>query len=71
MNIEDFKREIDGMFPCRWAEDFIQDMQNVFNKYIDIVSTSICGIMYSGLNTSDVFFTIKLHANINGIRLIV
>lgn len=38
MNIEDFKREIDGMFPCRWAEDFIQDTQNVFNKYIDIVS---------------------------------
>ena len=38
MNTEDFKREIDAMFPCRWVEDFIQDTQNVFNKYIDIVS---------------------------------
>ena len=38
MNTEDFKREIDAMFPCRWVEDFLQDIKNVFAKYIDIVS---------------------------------
>lgn len=38
MTIEDFKREIDAMFPCRWVEDFLQDIKNVFAKYIDIVS---------------------------------
>lgn len=38
MNIEDFKREIDAMFPCKWIEDFLQDIKNVFAKYIDIVS---------------------------------
>lgn len=38
MTIEDFKREIDGMFPCRWEEDFLQDIQNTFEKYIRIVS---------------------------------
>lgn len=38
MNTEDFRREIDAMFPCRWVEDFLQDIKNVFAKYIDIVS---------------------------------
>ena len=38
MNIEDFKREIDGMFPCKWAEDFLKDIQKTFDKYIGIVS---------------------------------
>ena len=26
------------MFPCKWIEDFLQDIKNVFAKYIDIVS---------------------------------
>lgn len=38
MTITDFKREIDGMFPCRWENDFLHDISDVFNKYISIVS---------------------------------
>lgn len=38
MKIEEFKREIDGMFPCKWAEDFLKDIQKTFDKYIGIVS---------------------------------
>lgn len=29
MTIEDFKQEIDVMFPCRWKNDFIQDVTSV------------------------------------------
>ncbi len=46
MNIGDFKKEIDAMFPCRWEEDFSQDMKSVFGKYIDIVSC------LDGINTT-------------------
>ena len=38
MTIEDFKQEIDVMFPCRWKNDFIQDVRETFDKYINIVS---------------------------------
>ena len=38
MKIEEFKREIDGMFPCKWVEDFLKDIQKTFDKYIGIVS---------------------------------
>ncbi len=38
MKIEEFKREVDGMFPCKWAEDFLKDTQKTFDKYIGIVS---------------------------------
>ena len=38
MNIEEFKQEIEGMFPCRWENDFIQDISVTFEKYISLVS---------------------------------
>lgn len=38
MTIEDFKQEIDVMFPCRWKNDFIQNVRETFDKYINIVS---------------------------------
>lgn len=49
MNIKDFKREIEAMFPCRWGEDFMQDIKNVFAKYIDIVSC-LDGVDTDGLD---------------------
>ena len=49
MNIKDFKREIEAMFPCRWGEDFMQDIKNVFAKYIDIVSC-LDGVDPAGLD---------------------
>ena len=49
MNIKDFKREIEAMFPCRWGEDFMQDIKNVFAKYIDIVSC-LDGVDTAGLD---------------------
>jgi hypothetical protein len=39
MAIEDFKQEIDGMFPCRWENDFIQNIRVTFDRYISIVSS--------------------------------
>lgn len=38
MTIADFKEKIDVMFPCRWEDDFRQDINATFNKYISIVS---------------------------------
>lgn len=39
MTIEDFKHDIDGMFPCRWENDFIRDLRGTFDKYISLVSS--------------------------------
>lgn len=38
MKTEDFKREIDGIFPCRWEDDFLQDFKNTLDRYMSIVS---------------------------------
>lgn len=38
MNVEDLKREIEAMFPCKYENEFIQELSNTFKKYIDIVS---------------------------------
>lgn len=38
MTIEDFQREVEVMFPCRWEEDFVRDVQKVFDIYISLVS---------------------------------
>lgn len=38
MNVEDFKREIEAMFPCKYENEFILELSNTFKKYIDIVS---------------------------------
>lgn len=38
MNTEDFKREIDEIFPCRWNKDFLQDSKNILDRYINIVA---------------------------------
>ena len=38
MTIEDFQREVNAMFPCRWVDDFVQDMQKTFDNYISLVS---------------------------------
>lgn len=39
MTIENFKQKIDEMFPCRWSNDFLQDISATFEKYINIVSS--------------------------------
>ena len=33
MTIEYFKREIDEMFPCKWTDDFLQDIHKTFEQY--------------------------------------
>ena len=52
MAIEEFKQEINGLFPCRWKNDFIHNNRVTFDRYISIVS-SIDGI------TSDVLVDVK------------
>lgn len=42
MNIKEFKQKIDGMFPCRWENDFLQDIRVAFEKYINLVSSIDC-----------------------------
>lgn len=39
MNVKDFKRKTDDMFPCRWENDFLQELNKTFKNYIDIVSS--------------------------------
>lgn len=39
MTIENFKQKIDEMFPCRWSNDFLQDISATFEKYLNIVSS--------------------------------
>ena len=63
MTIEYFKREIDEMFPCKWTDDFLQDIHKTFEQYIDKVSylngidtdilgniTNLCGSLMDVLN---------------------
>lgn len=38
MTIENFQREVNAMFPCKWRDDFVQDMQKTFDIYISLVS---------------------------------
>lgn len=38
MIIENFQREVNAMFPCRWGDDFVQDVRKAFNIYISLVS---------------------------------
>ena len=38
MTIENFQREVNAMFPCRWEDDFVQDVQKTFDIYISHVS---------------------------------
>ena len=38
MTIENFQREVNAMFPCRWEDDFVQDVQKTFDLYISHVS---------------------------------
>ena len=30
MNADEFKKEIDSIFPCRWGDDFLRDFQKLF-----------------------------------------
>ena len=32
MNIEDFKREIDAMFPCKWIGNFLRKVRSLENQ---------------------------------------
>ena len=38
MTIENFQQEVNAMFPCRWEDDFVQDVQKTFDIYISHVS---------------------------------
>lgn len=38
MTIDNFKQEIDKLFPCRWKEIFFEDIRETFNRYTNIVS---------------------------------
>lgn len=38
MTIENFQQEVNAMFPCRWEDDFVQDVQKTFDIYISYVS---------------------------------
>lgn len=38
MNIEEFKCKVDSMFPCKWENDYLKDMQTILDNYIEVVS---------------------------------
>ena len=38
MNADEFKKEIDSIFPCRWGDDFLRDFQKTLDRYFNMVS---------------------------------
>lgn len=39
MKIEEFKNMVDSMFPCKWENDYLDDLQRNLDNYIEVVSS--------------------------------
>ena len=39
MKIEEFKNKVDSRFPCKWENDYLNDLQRNLDNYIEVVSS--------------------------------
>ena len=40
MNALEIKENIDSLFPCKWQGDFVDDLNDLFSRFIEIVKIS-------------------------------